>query len=338
MHSYSDRRTHDFFFERDYPPAEELARISNALRREPEPKEGLQQRLRMEAGLFDKALEKLWIHGGAVVDFAENVSWGDADWLPAYEFQGEQKRAQIEQMIRYAEGDHCRMSSLVRHFGDFSDGLAPCGICDFCAPDRCIAQRFRPPMDWERAAADEAIAALRRQGAKSTGKLHAELFPHAEMSRNEFEDLLGALSRAGIVRLTDEVFEKDGKSIPYRKAALSRSGYVDGGSIDFLMKDSVIEPPPKVKPRNKKKAAPKKKRKLDLTLDPRVEGALRNWRLAQAKRLGVPAFRIFSDQAMRTIAVMRPSNASELLAISGIGAGTVEKYGKELYRILRRAD
>ena len=30
----------------------------------------------MDEDIFDKALEKLWIHKGAVVDFAENVSLG----------------------------------------------------------------------------------------------------------------------------------------------------------------------------------------------------------------------------------------------------------------------
>ncbi len=33
--------------------------------------------LRMDPDLFDKALEKLWIHGGAVLDYAENVSRGE---------------------------------------------------------------------------------------------------------------------------------------------------------------------------------------------------------------------------------------------------------------------
>ena len=34
-------------------------------------------------------------------------------------------------------------ANLIRHFGDIEDGLRPCGICDFCAPDSCVAQRFR---------------------------------------------------------------------------------------------------------------------------------------------------------------------------------------------------
>ena len=88
----------------------------------------------MDSDLFDKALEKLWIHGGAVLDYAENVSAGQGQWRESYIAHGEQKRAQIEHMIRFASANQCRMSSLVRHFGDLADGQTACGICDFCAP------------------------------------------------------------------------------------------------------------------------------------------------------------------------------------------------------------
>ena len=53
-----------------------------------------------------------------MLDFAENVSQGEEIWRASYITQGEQKRAQIDQMIRFAENNQCRMMSLVRHFGD----------------------------------------------------------------------------------------------------------------------------------------------------------------------------------------------------------------------------
>jgi superfamily II DNA helicase RecQ len=64
-----------------------------------------------------------------------------------------------------------------------------------------------------------------------------------------------------------------------------------------------------------------------------LEEALRNWRLLEARRRGVPAFRIFSDQTLRTIAQRRPSQAAELIAIPGIGQSAIEKYGRQIYRI-----
>jgi DNA topoisomerase III len=130
MHSYADRYTHKFFFERDYPDVTVLEAIFTQLRAEPHEKASLMTKARMEEEVFDKALEKLWIHGGAVVDSAENVSRGHDQWRESYVAQGEQKRAQIDQMMRYAESNQCRMATLVRHFGDLADGEKPCGICD----------------------------------------------------------------------------------------------------------------------------------------------------------------------------------------------------------------
>ena len=52
---------------------------------------------------------------------------------------------------------------------------------------------------------------MRSSGMKSTGKLHSDLFANGDMSRNAFEEVLGAMARAGLVRLSDAVFEKDGK-------------------------------------------------------------------------------------------------------------------------------
>ena len=121
MHSYADRRTHDFFFERDYPDVNVLDGIFARLRAEPVEKAALQQQLRMDADIFDKALEKLWIHGGALVDFAENVSRGHDHWRESYIAQGEQKQQQLDLMLRYAESSECRMAALVRHFGDLAD-------------------------------------------------------------------------------------------------------------------------------------------------------------------------------------------------------------------------
>ena len=201
MHAWADRRTHDFFFERDYPDVSFLDTLFAQLRPDPQEKSALQRRLRNMSGEFDKALEKLWIHGGAVVDFAENISRGHDHWREPYIAQGDQKKQQLELMQRYAESSQCRMAALVRHFGDLTDARKPCGKCDFCAPSDCIGQRFRPATAPEIAAAACIVAGLRVEGAKATGKLHSELCPQGQLSRDSFEEVLGAIARAGLVRL-----------------------------------------------------------------------------------------------------------------------------------------
>jgi RecQ family ATP-dependent DNA helicase len=338
MHSYADRYTHDFFFERDYPDVQMLDRVFELLHSRPQSKAELQRRLRLDPDIFDKALEKLWIHGGAGLDFAESATRGHERWRESYIAHGAQKQEQIDQMMRFAEGSHCRMATLVRHFGDLADSSKACGICDFCSPDTCSAQRFRKANAQEKSAMFSVVAALLPGNVKTTGRLHAELFPHGEMSRDSFEELLAAMNRAGLLRLTDAVFEKDGKQIPYRKASLlpAAASLDETTGIDLMIKAAM---PTRVKSKRKKTVAAKTKRKKTpgaaSISAPGIEDKLRAWRLAEAKRRGVPAFRIFTDQVLRALVSERPSSAEELLSISGIGMNTVEKYGADLSRILR---
>ena len=223
MHSYADRYTHDFFFERDYPDVKVLDQIYARLRAEPQPREFVEKQSRVASDVFEKALEKLWTHGGVIVDAEDNLSRGTDDWRDSYIAQGEQKQAQIEAMIRYAQSNQCRMSSLVRHFGDMADSQKPCGICDFCAPESCIAQQFRDATQKEQSVARDVIRALLGT-RRSVGKLHTELCAKNGMDRDAFEELIGSMARAGLIRLVDSVFEKDGKQIPFRMASLTGDG------------------------------------------------------------------------------------------------------------------
>jgi DNA topoisomerase-3 len=343
MHSYADRYTHDFFFERDYPDVMLLDRIYARLRPEPQAREYLEKQSRIPGDVFEKALEKLWAHGGAIVNATDDVSRGNDEWRDSYIAQGEQKRSQIEGMIRYAQSNHCRMASLVRHFGDLADGQKSCGICDFCAPENCIAQRFRRVTGEEERIARDVLDSLTMSG-RSVGQLHAEVCGVRSLDRDQFEELLGAMARAALIRLTDAVFEKDGKQIPFRKAHLTRDAeYVtEDTPLELTIRETAPLPRQgarKVKAKGKKKRPASKPRQArpEASRDPRLEEMLRTWRTGQAKRQGVPAFRIMSDKVLLAIAEKQPGTAAELLSIPGIGIASVEKYGAQLYRILNQA-
>jgi len=353
MHSYADRYTHDFFYERDYPDVSILEKIFARLESRPQEKREIQKQLPMDPEVFDRALEKLWTHGGAVVDYAENVSRGHGDWMEPYVAQGEHKRQQIELMIRYAESNQCRMANVVRHFGDLADSQTPCGICDYCAPATCTAQRFRSATEGERRTLLRVVAELRAAGSRSTGKLYTELFPHKQTSRDDFENLLGGMARAGLVRLDDAVFEKDGRQIPYRTAKLTRAGMEldEQTPLELVMKETDAPSAPRKRKKQGKLAMGEKpartsgsppavssgkrlKRAPDAAPDSAVEEALRAWRLAEARRLGVPAFRIFTDRALSGLVELRPATNAEMLSVPGIGLRIAEKYGPEIRRIL----
>jgi DNA topoisomerase III len=349
MYSYADRHTHDFFFGRDYPPVELLDRIFATLDAQPQAKETVRKRAAMEEDLFDKTLEKLWIHKGAVLDYAENVSLGVDSWRASYILQAEQKQDQIEEIIRFAECHHCRMTALVHHFGDTSDSGAGCGICDFCAPANCVAQRFRGPTKKERMACERVLQKLRSLPSRSTGKLHADLFPENEMSRDDFEEVLGAMARAELLAFTDAVFEKQGKRIPYRTVSILPAGrtFHEKQAALFIMRDTVapVAATKRGKSRITAGTAPQAKADRSVAAEAppperqqRLEQALRAWRLTEAKRRNMPAFRIFGDRTLRNIASTCPRSDSALLAVPGIGMGTVEKYGAQIYHLVATAE
>jgi DNA topoisomerase-3 len=350
MHSYADRFTHDFFFERDYPDVKLLDQIYGRLLAEPQPRELLEKQSRVPADVFEKALEKLWTHGGAAVDASDQVSLrdggGDGKWRDLYIAQGEQKRKQIEAMLRYAQSNHCRMASLVGHFGDLADGQKRCGICDFCAPENCVAQQFRPATPQEENVARKVLDTLAANG-RSIGQLHSELCGDRGLDRDQFEELIGAMARSGLVKLTDAVFERDGKQIPYRKAHLTRDAEdVDEDTpLELAIRHAVAAAKTtKGKRQRKAKGAVSKRTIREKKATPAeplqnagLEAALRAWRAGQAKRQSVPAFRILSDRVLLGIAQNQPRSAAELLAIPGIGIASVSKYGAQIYRILNRS-
>src|SRR5258708_19528811 len=98
------------------------------------------------------------------------------------------------------------MVPLGRNVGEVDDGQKSFGICDFCAPSQCAAQRFRTATDTERTALLRVIDELQSGGTRATGRLHSGLFPDNELSRDSFEEVLGGMARAALVRLSDAPF------------------------------------------------------------------------------------------------------------------------------------
>ncbi|HUF78657.1 MAG TPA: ATP-dependent DNA helicase RecQ, partial [Thermoanaerobaculia bacterium] len=224
LYSWADRRTHEFFQSRDYPEPELLERIFATLGRAPEPAEAVAVRVDIDFEVFEKALEKLWIHGGATVTPEGAVSQGGAHWREPYGEQRGHRRAQLESITRFADGHGCRMLELVEHFGDREDSGAACAVCDVCRPEDCVVRRQLEQTPEEARAVRSILDALQTLAAPTAGQLHREVEAATGLDRKGFERLLGALSRAGLVALREDSFDKDGQTIRYRRAALTPEG------------------------------------------------------------------------------------------------------------------
>jgi len=108
----------------------------------------------------------------------------------------------------------------------------------------------------------------------------------------------------------------------------------NAATFEFLIKDAK-EPALRKRRVKEKKSVDAKEECRTADTDPALELALRTWRLAEAKKLAVPAFAIFSDKTLRAIAARRPLVGEELLAIYGMGISKVDKYGPDICRIVR---
>jgi DNA topoisomerase-3 len=359
LYSWIDRRSHEFFHSRDYPDTPVLESIYKALAAEPQASDKIRRKLGLEEDVFERALEKLWIHGGAKVEPDETVSRGEPVWQRPYLAQSRHKLEQLDHIVRFAESHGCRMLHLVRHFGDQEDHGRPCGICDLCAQEACAVRHFRHPAPDETAILHRVLRALRQRDGQSTGQLFRELTSdgHPSLERKAFERLLGGLARADLVTIQEDSFEKDGKLIRFQRATLTGDGITSGTTAAEIaalvqLTEEAAPAPKKRKAKAAKPATPAaasssaptmgRRKQLALIEEPATADAilpglveaLKTWRRTEAGKRRVPAFRILTDRTLTALASRRPATEEELLAISGIGPTIVSKYGREILGIL----
>ncbi|WP_275939359.1 RecQ family ATP-dependent DNA helicase [Polyangium spumosum] len=248
MHSFTDRRTHEFFFERDYPDPALLSALFGALSTRPQAKESLAPRVESDPEKFEKVLEKLWISGGAILDADGGIRRGSEGFLAEYVAQRRHKQEDLAKMARYAEGHGCRMLHLVRHFGDQEDDGRPCGVCDVCAPDGCVGRKFREPSRAESQAIEKILGALAEEDGQPMGRLYRETFGDA-LDRRSFEHLVNGLVRAGLCEVRSDSFQKGGEWIEFQRVSLTEEGQTRGGANETRF--VTLDEAPKKKARGK---------------------------------------------------------------------------------------
>ncbi len=244
------------------------------------------------------------------------------------------------------------MTALIRHFGDTADAHKPCGHCDFCAPNSATAQTFSEPTT-EQARNLRSILRALESRSTSTGKLHTDLA--LGIDRKQFDILLDALARAGLITLTTDTFtsKDDGRIIAYKKAALTHEGRSEDASElsgVVLPAASEFESTPTSSRKRKSGSRtsgtnPRSTRSstedipANLNAEQKtLETNLRAWRKAEAAKTGKPAFIVLSDAVIRNIAIANPQSISELLTVSGIGQNKADQFGANIIALCHSAD
>lgn len=349
MYSYADRRTHDFFYQRDYPEMAILDRIYRSIGAAPRDADELRNALQLDSEIFSKAFDKLAANGGANLDSEGYITAGGREWRSPYATQSAFRQAQVEKVMLFAEGRRCRMGALVEHFGDVKDADRRCGLCDFCAPQDAIAKAFRPLTGEERETVFAIARSLRPVMGMSTGKLHKQLYPGDRMSRDEFEGLLVAMARGGYATFEDAEFETEGRTIAYRKVRLTDEGEEISNAMPLRLfvpevRDTEDPKHETTKSRSVRKTvktdkAAQQNAFLDDNEEPlashelELEKRLKAWRLDEAKKNGFAAFVILSNKTLRSIVRERPRTVEDLLRLPGIGPAKAARFGESICAI-----
>jgi ATP-dependent DNA helicase RecQ len=197
----------------------------------------------------------------------------------------------------------------------------------------------------------EMIEALRGSAYKTPKGLRTELPCAESLDRNDFEELFAVMLRAGLIEIEEAEFEKDGKVIPFRKISLTDPGRDVRANtpLNLLFSDGIVEAfgaSATAKENKKSRRAPSansaeartKERAAPIALageSASVAARLKEWRAAEAKRLGVPAYVVLHDRTVNALAAARPASPHELLSIEGMGPSKIGRFGAAILELCR---
>ncbi len=353
MHSYADQKTQEFFILQDYPPPDDVALVQRQLGNEPKDIGQLVRATKLDERVVTSAVDRLLAHGGAALE-QDGVVRGNATWRGSYEKHVAMRRAQMQNAVRFTQAHGCRMAMLVQHFGDTEDARNDCGECDWCNPREALLQAGRDATATELNVVREALAILQQRKEMSTGKLQAEIPGAAKLARPQWEALLLAACRAGVLFCEEATFVQGGETIAYRKVSATFAGtrIASNGMLPELIvrgagtsagaakQTAASASPPRDASKRPTEATDKKARaeaeKSAWTGPQRsLEQSLRAWRTAQAQTLKQPPFFIFSDALLHALVREAPRDLAMLQDIAGFGPAKVHRFGEDICRICR---
>lgn len=246
----------------------------------------------------------------------------------------------LDSMLALCETVQCRRAQLLTYFGQ-DPTASSCGNCDTC---------LTPPETWDGTVVAQKLLSTvvrlkRERGQKFgagqiidilLGRRTAKViqFDHDQLSVFGIGEELAEAEWRGVVRqlLAQGLIAVEGE---YGTLTLTdESGSVLGREREVLLRKEPKKPTAsRSTARGERKGKAAAAADLPETAVPVFE-ALRAWRGAQAKELGLPAYVIFHDATLREIATLRPTSLGELGGISGLGEKKLATYGEGVLEVL----
>ncbi len=242
-------------------------------------------------------------------------------------------RAQLQQIVHYAENAGCRRRELLNYFGE-TFTQPNCGACDNCLEPRetwdgtLAAQKFLSSV-WR------AREASYRKDASFGVNHHAEVLTGAdterirkwnhdqlttygigkEHTRSEWQFIGRELVRLGLLRLASGEFPTIEITNEGLQALKTRTPVQ---LTQLPARGAKAEP-----------VKPKTKRAGEIPCDEALFDTLRALRREIADSLGVPAYIVFGDVTLREMARDYPTTEREFSNINGVGVQKMDKFGAQ---------
>lgn len=242
------------------------------------------------------------------------------------------QRQKLDAMLGYAETCDCRRVHLLAHFGE---AAKPCGNCDNCRrPPKMIDALTEAKM------LISCIWRLQQKSGMSFGATHVVdvlMGANTEAIRRHGHDQVSTygIGKAhtkqqwrSIVRqlIAKHILWVDAENFNVLRLCEAANAVLRG-ELDVRVRASVAEEGTATKRSGAAEA---------LHLEGRAKRlfeALRRWRLEEAKRLGKPAYVIFTDRTLAQIAKKKPRRPEDFECIQGVGRRKIENYAPDILRI-----
>lgn len=231
-------------------------------------------------------------------------------------------RAQLQQMVHYAENSACRRAELLGYFGETFTEIN-CAGCDNCLSPRATydgtisAQKFLSCIYRIRESSGFGVGlnhVVEVLTGADTDKIrrwnHDKLSTYGigrDISRPEWQAVGRELIRLGFLRQSAEKFSvlqltDEGRALLRERRALT-------------LTRPVAAPPARTQ------------RPGEIACDELLFDKLRALRRQIADQMNVPAYIVFSDVALRQMAHVYPQNDRDFSRISGVGQKKLQEFG-----------
>ena len=241
------------------------------------------------------------------------------------------QKEKLNRMLQFAEAKSCRRKILLSYFGEHL--TQNCGNCDVCE---------NPPKDFDGTIlAQKALSGIARMGEKegitilinvlrgsNNAEVHEKNFAQLktygvgkDISFFDWRDYIIQLANQGLIE------------IMYSENSALKISTLGKKVLKGEKKIKLTYP---VTAEERKTKKPKAVRMVDEgEVNEDLFKELKKLRYSISREENVPAYIIFNDKSLKSMAIDLPVTENQFLAISGVGVNKMQEYGEEFMEVIR---